>query len=252
MAIEDDPTARALYEDMKRAFATAETLRYTSSYRWWNDDNELGSVTYEMNLAKPDLARMEAASALPGGRQAVVVGDGNAFWTYWPTGAPKFSSETDDESSGDVYMCARIPAARFSLAHKAAQLGVGMAMTILQPSLFFGVQDSTDGFLDAVSLRGRETVGGEVCDVLELSIMDGQRTRVLWLSVNDHLPRRLSQTILVSNKITMEEIWSSVTVNAEMPSEQFVWQPPENWSFASRSSAAARSGCPIFAERWCG
>jgi peroxiredoxin len=83
--------------------------------------------------------------------------------------------------------------------------------------------------LDAVSLRGRETVGGEACDVLELSIMDGQRTRVLWLSANDHLPRKVSQTILVANTLTMEEIWSDVAINAEMPSEQFVWQPPENW-----------------------
>ena len=60
---------------------------------------------------------------------------------------------------------------------------------------------------------------GEECDVIEISFMRAQRTRYLWLSRQDHLPRKLKEIVRgAETRVTVEE-WSNVTVNAEIPAQ---------------------------------
>jgi len=59
--------------------------------------------------------------------------------------------------------------------------------------------------------------------------MKHQRSWYLWLSKQDHLPRKLKQVVRVNYDIITEELWSEVTINADIPTEKFIWKPPEGW-----------------------
>ena len=43
----------------------------------------------------------------------------------------------------------------------------------------------------------------------------------LWLAQKDHLPRKLKQTVRVSYEIKSEELWTAVTINADIPDDRF-------------------------------
>ena len=70
-----------------------------------------------------------------------------------------------------------------------------MSMPIIDPSTFHGYTDSLQPYLEYVKGLGEEKVGDEDCDKIELSIMKHQRSWYLWLSKNDHLPRKLKQIV---------------------------------------------------------
>jgi peroxiredoxin len=72
-------------------------------------------------------------------------------------------------------------------------------------------------------------VDGEECDVIEVGYMKGQRSRTLWVSRRDHLPRRLNEEVRVSQTITAEERWSDVSVNVKLDDALFRWSPPQGW-----------------------
>ena len=103
-------------------------------------------------------------------------------------------------------------------------------MPIIDPSTFHGYTDSLQPYLDGVKGLGTEKVGDEDCDKIEVSIMKHQRSWYLWLSKRDHLPRKLKQIVRVSYDLVMNEEWSSVTINADIPDTMFAWKPPEGWT----------------------
>ena len=105
-----------------------------------------------------------------------------------------------------------------------------MSMPIIDPSTFHGYTDSLQPYLDGVKGLGTEKVGSEECDKIEVSIMKHQRSWYLWLSKTDHLPRKLKEIVRVSYDIVMNEEWSSVTLNADIPDTMFAWKPPEGWT----------------------
>jgi hypothetical protein len=121
------------------------------------------------------------------------------------------------------------PVGRHSIGHEVGRLGAGMSMTIVDPSTFHGYTDSMQAYLDGVRGLDVEEVDGEECDVVEVSFMKGQRTWKLWLARRDHLPRKLEQVIRVAYDITTRETWSAVTVNWDMATGLFQWEPPEGW-----------------------
>jgi peroxiredoxin len=104
-----------------------------------------------------------------------------------------------------------------------------MSMPIVNPSTFHLCSDSLQRYLDGVMGLGLEEVDGQLCDVIEVSFMKGQRSWYLWLSREDHLPRKLRKVIRVAFDITMQATWSEIVVNGEMPTERFIWTPPEGW-----------------------
>jgi hypothetical protein len=102
-------------------------------------------------------------------------------------------------------------------------------MPVLDPSTFFGYTDSLQRYMDGVRAIGKEKIGDQECDGIEVSIMKHQRSWYLWLSPTDHLPRKLKQVVRVAYDITMLEVWSDVVLDGPMPAEKFVWTPPEGW-----------------------
>ncbi len=108
-------------------------------------------------------------------------------------------------------------------------LGTGMSMTVLNPSVFHKCTDSMEPHLDGVRSLGIEKVGEEECDVIEVSYMNNQRSRYLWLSKRDHLPRKLKEVVRADYKITSRELWSNVNINDEISLDNFTWKPPKDW-----------------------
>ena len=102
-------------------------------------------------------------------------------------------------------------------------------MPIINPSTFHVGSDSLQRYLDGVMGMGVEEVDGQQCDVIEVSFMKRQRSWYLWLSREDHLPRKLRQIIRVAFDITMHETWSDIVIDGDMPTEKFIWTPPEGW-----------------------
>ena len=46
----------------------------------------------------------------------------------------------------------------------------------------------------------------------------------------------------MSYDIVMNEEWSSVTINADIPNTMFAWKPPEGWT-QWKNAPPRRTGC---------
>jgi peroxiredoxin/outer membrane lipoprotein-sorting protein len=185
--------------------------------------------SYKLWLKKPSFARMEGYRA-GGELGGVLVGDGEAFWIYWPNGRPNWGEDSLAYASSRMkkYVRFPIPAKSFSIAHHAPELGTGMLMTIFQPSVFHGMHDLLLDNMDGVKAKGTESIGNEMCNVIEVSYMSGQRTNIIWLSQGDNLPRKLKQTINVKFVLTIYEEWSHVEIGSDLFDSLFSWKPPED------------------------
>ncbi len=229
----DEPAAHAVYNRMIEAIHQAKSLSYTSRF-----EREAGgcvgtSCTYRVWLKKPNFFRMETQSATgePGG---ILIGDGTKLWIHWPKGRPQWQlvtqSEADRRTQFASYMTKLAPRDQHSILHEAPLLAAEMGAPILDASVFHGHVDSTERYLDGVRSAGAETIGGEDCDKIEVSLMNHQRSWYLWLSKRDHLPRKLKEVVRVSSDVVSREEWSSVIVDQEMPEAMFAWTPPAGWT----------------------
>ena len=230
MTSEDESEASALYEKMIETMRNAESLSYTSNYRGEARGKELGRCTYTIWLKKPNYFRVETAHE-DGRKGGTLVGDGDYLWIFWPGDRPFFSSEdreSYEKTRSNVYIKEATPVGRHSIGHKDSLLGTQLMM-VFDPSTFHGYTDSLQRYIDGVTSIGTEKVEDHQCDVIEVSIMKGQRIWQFWLSKQDHLPRKLKQVVHVSYDLIMNEQWSQVSINAEIPTEKFVWKPPEGW-----------------------
>jgi len=223
----DEPEARALYEKMVETMRQAESLSYTAVCG--SPDRREG--TYTVWMKKPNYFRVETANRRDE-KCGTIVGDGDHLWIFWPGECPLLSPEDRDnyeKSPYNFYVKKTTPLGRHSLGHEVVQCGVGLGMAIIDPSTFHGYTDSLQPFLDGARFMGTDTVGDQEFDVIEVSFMKRQRSWYLWLSREDHLPRKLRQIVRVRKDALGYEEWSDVTVNAEIAQEKFAWLPPEGW-----------------------
>ena len=223
----DEPAAHALYEKMIETMRQAETLSYTSkcSSTGWRDG------TYTIWMKKPNYFLVETINS-QGEKCGTLVGDGNDLWIYWPGDCPLLDSSQNryshEKTQSKVYIREATPIGKHSIGHKMGPLRAGVG-TIIDPSTFHGYTDSLQPYVDGVRSRGTEKVEGQVCDVIEVSFMRRQRIWFLWLSRQDHLPRKLKAVVRVRTDLVSVEHWSDVTINAEIPNEKFAWLPPVGW-----------------------
>ncbi len=235
-AFSDDPAAHALYNSMVAAMRQATSLYWVGDFRWEAQGKLLGHAVYKIWLKKPNYARVEAmrsGESEPGG---ILVGDGDYFWIYWPKEKPRYGWEYKGKYAEDYerylrcfYMKEPSPPGHHSIGHEVAKLGSGLTMTIVDPSTFHGYTDSLQPFLDGVRAIESEKVGDEECEGIEVSFMKHQRSWYLWLAKKDHLPRKLKEIVRVSHDIIIEEAWTEVTLNAEIPNDRFAWSAPRDW-----------------------
>ncbi len=216
----DEPEAHALYEKMIETMRNAESLSYKG---------DCGNCTYTIWMKKPNYFRVETVNR-QGTECGTLVGDGDHLWIYWPEGiSPAWNEGYEDYTGAEVYMKKTTPIGRHSIGHEVGWLRAGMGMTIIDPSTFHGYTDSLQPYLDGVRGWYSESIEGQECDVIEVSFMKRQRIWYIWLSKQDHLPRKLKEVVRVSRPLIGYEYWSDVTINAEIPDTKFVWSPPAGW-----------------------
>jgi outer membrane lipoprotein-sorting protein len=229
-AIENDPAARALYDRMIAALRDDDSL-YVECRSRFGSPSYVSGCPYRMWLKKPNYFRVE--STLPDGEPAgVLIGDGDNLWIHWPSGRPLFGGEdpsAHEKTKHTSYYAQPAPQGGHSIWHEIVYTGAGLAM-VTEPSTFHGYTDCMQEYIDAVAGRGTETIGGELCDVIEVALMDGQRTWKLWLSQRDHLPRKEREVVRVSYNLVHEVTWDKVVLNDEPPADLFVWSPPKDWT----------------------
>jgi len=229
----DDAATHALYEQMLAALRSAESLTFTSHYQSEAAGTFEKACTYRVWLKKPNYFRMETQATL-GEVSGVLIGDGNALWIYWPGGRPRWQSvpesEADEKTRFTSYMTKPAPQAKHSIWHEAIFLGGGMVFPIVDASTFHGHVDTLAPYVDGVRRLGAETIAGEECDQIEVSLAGGQRRWFLSLAQRDHLPRRLKEIVRVSTDHVTQEGWSSVIINGEIPDSLFAWTPPAGWT----------------------
>ena len=226
----DEPEARALYEKMNETFRKAQTLSYKSIHRDVYGGEEYGHSTYTIWMKKPNFFYVEAIN-LDNNSKGILVGDGQYAWNFWPKGRPSFRGEdyeVYEKSRFNVYMKEPAPPGKYSIGY-AVVFKKSNCFPILDPSVFQGIKDTIEPYIDFIRSIGAEKVGNEECDVIEVSYMKHQRSHYFWISKKDNLPRKLKMIIPGSKESVTYEIWSEVTLNDEIATEKFAWTPPENW-----------------------
>jgi hypothetical protein len=221
----DEPEAHRLYEKMIETMRNAESLYYRVRY------SESDVVPeYIIWLKKPNYFRVEAFNSL-GDQCGTLVGDGDNLWIYWPLWNSPIADEiwVDRKSRPQVYMKRATPLGRHSIGHEVGWLRAGIGMMIIDPSTFHGYTDSLQPYLDGARSWYTETIDAQECDVVEVSFMKRQRIWYIWLSRQDHLPRKLKEVVRVARPIIGYEYWSDVQINTEIPDDKFVWKPPAGW-----------------------
>jgi outer membrane lipoprotein-sorting protein len=231
----DEPAAHALYDQMVKAMRKADSLSYVSHWdaeiTGKNDSHR--ECVYRVWLKKPNYFRVEAESASHE-KGGILIGDGSTLWMYWPGGRPKWDlieeSEADQTTRATSYMTKPAPLGEHSIWHEMPFLAAYAGFPVIEPSIFHGYPDDFQGYFDGAKSLGTEQVGDEECEGIEVSLMKRQRSWYLWLSKNDHLPRKLKEIVRVSSDHVTNEEWSSVILNADIPETLFAWKPPEGWT----------------------
>jgi len=228
----DDPGAHALYDGMNHALREAESLALDGRFTMQMGGFPETACRFRMELRKPNFFRVEVL----GGNDeplAVLVGDGETAWTWWPAGRPLLGMEDmqiPTEERTKQFMKEPAPPGRHSISHLTAMLGYNLSMLVADPSVFHGYTDTLQPLLDGVTPLGEEEIDGEACVGVRVSYMDGQRVWELWLAKADRLPRRMRETIHAQRDIVKVETWSNLALGAAIPEARFAWTPPEGWT----------------------
>ncbi len=227
LIVEDETAAHVLYDAMLRALRDARSLSYTSACS--NPDDR--TSTYRTWLKKPGSFHVEQTND-GSMKSTMLLDDGNCLWIQWTGDRPTLLIDTEKsqaDAKSDVYVKKASLAAHGSIRSEAAMFGTALVGLIFDPSVFYGSASPFTPSVDGIRSRGTNPVRGEVCDVIEVSFMRARRTWYLWLSRQDHLPRKLKEVVRgADTRVTAEE-WSNVTVNGEIPPKMLTWSPPKGY-----------------------
>jgi len=242
----DEPAAHRRFDQMIETLRSADSLSYDCRHTWKIDEQLITDVNYHVWLKKPNYFRVEVKTVPEGETCFVLIGDGENSWMYWPLGRPRWSlvPESDEEyanSRFNSYRKQSAPAGDYSIGHSLEFASENcMAIPAVNPSLFHVRESPLWEFLDGVRALETTKVGAEKCEVIEVSMFDGQRTSTLWLSQSDNLPRKTKQIVRVRRESVLVEEWSSVALNEEIPNSKFEWDPPSDWTEWVRPDSEAR------------
>jgi len=226
----DEPRARALYKEMIETIRFAKTLSYESRLQEEDNGEKWDPVTYRVWMKKPNYFYVETVFK-DGVNHGILVGDGQTAWSYWPNGRPWFSGEEHEvyqKSRLNVYMKEPAPPGNYSIGYSKIMIKSN-CFPVLNPSVFLGIHDSLEPHIEWMRCLSVEKIEHEACDVIEVSFMDRKRSYIFWISKRDHLPRKLNDIVRTNGEHITQEIWSKVTLNADIPAEKFKWTPPDGW-----------------------
>ncbi len=232
MIVADDPQAHARYDAMVRSLREARSLSYTAALF---NAPDMRKTHYKVSLKKPRDWRVEVTNGMTG-KTTTLVGNSESIWVYWYGTRAYWKIDTPashEKTKANVFIKREVCPEGDSIAREIAALGLAWFDPILDPSFFHGRADPQAPAIDGIRSRGFDTVAGEACDVIEISYDRAERTRYLWLSRQDHLPRRIKEIVRLEDDHTLTVArWSKVTRNPDLPPSRFTWSPPaeyERW-----------------------
>ncbi len=212
---------------MIRALHEASSLSYTSHCSSPDDRDS----TYRIWLKKPSALHVEQTNS-SSQKSTTLLDDGAHLWIHWTGERLTLLTDTEKshaEARSNVYLKEASQAGKDSICDRIALLGTAWLGLILDPSIFHRYPDPREACIDGIRSRGVNRVRDEECDVIEVSFMQARQTRYLWLSRQDHLPRKLKEIVRhAATRVTVEE-WSDVKINAEIPPKVLTWSPPQDW-----------------------
>ncbi|MBN1807258.1 MAG: redoxin domain-containing protein [Sedimentisphaerales bacterium] len=227
MIVKDEPAAHGLYDKMIETIYQAESLSYQSACS--GPDERVS--TYNILLKKPDYFCIGAMNT-PSARYNSFVGDGDNLWFYWSGIRPCYAQEdreSYEKTRSKAYIKKEFMTAGYSIKEQINTLGTVWYGTILDPSIFHGYTDSLAPYIDGIRSRGKDYIGDEECEIIEVSFMKAQRNRYFWISKKDYLPRKIKDIVRPANvKIMVEEL-SDIKLNDRIQKQNFTWSPPQGW-----------------------
>jgi len=227
LIVRDESAAHAQYAAMVRAIHEARSLSYTGLCS--NPDNR--SSSYRIWLRKPNSFHVEQTND-GSMKSTTLLDDGNSLWIHWVGARPTLPIDNEksyQETRSNIYVRNATLAPGSSIRNEVALFGTALVGLIFDPGIFHGYPDPLEPYIDGIRSRGVNRVQGEECDVIEISFMKARRTWYIWLSREDHLPRRIKEIVRgAETRVTVEE-WSNVTVNAQIPPKVLTWSPPQDW-----------------------
>ena len=227
----DEASAHALYDQMLEVFRTENAIYLESEYKWGTSDMGLGHLVYKLWMKKPNFARLDVVDQ-ESGLEATLVLDGESFWVFWPKGRPwleRMTRELYEKTRMISYFHWPAPAGWHSILHKVADMQTSMTVSIFEYSTFHGYTDAMLEHLGAVRDLGTEMVDGQLCDVIELSFMEGQRKKKYWISRESHIPLRLEQVIETVPRYITTETWTGIEIGGDIDEDLFDWKPGKDW-----------------------
>lgn len=243
MIVKNEPRAHALYDTMNHTMRDAKSLSYTAV----SNGLDGRATTYKIYLKKPHAFRVEVTNHLTK-RTTMLVRDKDHLWIYWSGKRQVWEIDTVDsygETQSDTFIKKAASATDYSITNEIASLGMAWYNLVWDPGLFHGHLDPHASFVDGVRSKGKDTVRGHLCDVIEISFMKAQRTRYIWLSRQDHLPRKIKEIDrLADNHVTVVR-WSNVGLNHDIAPTMLTWSPPETskpWHLPQPEASLLESG----------
>ncbi|MCL5280140.1 MAG: TlpA family protein disulfide reductase [Planctomycetes bacterium] len=227
LIVKDETAAHILYDAMIRAMGDARSLSYTSVCS--NPDDRIS--TYRIWLQKPGSFHVEQTNDAST-KSTTILDDGNCFWVHWTGDRPTLLLDTDKsraDARSDVYVKKASLAGGGSIQSEVALLGTALVGLIFDPSAFYGTGSPLAPYIDGIRGRGTNPVRGEVCDVIEVSFMRARRTWYIWLSRQDHLPRKFKEVDRGADTRVIVEEWSNVMANGAIPPKVLTWSPPQGY-----------------------
>jgi outer membrane lipoprotein-sorting protein len=218
---------REIFLLYQEALQKLDSFRFESRYLWTAGGDVIGDCTLRYFLERPGRYRVEVVDK-KGKVAGLLICDGRNCWKRWPQGTRIFSHYAgSSELEYEVYMKERAFPGK-SVSHQLSLLPQ-VCMPVFNANVFFGGEESVMEYLDDVEIVGEETIGGEPCHILKVSMMKGQRVRTLWLSKRDHLPRKLFGELVVAKPQTTTEVWEKIVLDPDLDGELFAWEPPAGW-----------------------
>jgi peroxiredoxin/outer membrane lipoprotein-sorting protein len=227
MIVKDEARAHALYDAMIDTLQKAQSLSYSVAL-CSAPDGRLSQ--YKIDLKKPHTSRVSISNGMTG-KTTTLIADGQWLWVYWSGRRMYWKSDIVDgfeKTNANVFIKQPAAGGPDSMAGEIAELGPAWFDLIWDPSLFHGRIDPYAPYIDGIRSRGTDRIRDEVCDVIEISYMNALRTRYVWISPQDHLPRKTKEIVrCAENHLTVSR-WSEVKLNTSIPPSMFTWSPPAN------------------------
>lgn len=251
LIVKDEPAAHALYDTMLQTIRQARSLSYQSGCH--TSDEGSG---YRVWLQKPASFRVEQNNS--GSQQCTtVLDDGCCLWVHWSGSRPTVVLDTvqsREAPRSNAYVKRATLAGTGSIRTEVALHGTAFVRPVFDPSLFFGNLNPLAKGLDGIRSRGTDWVQDEECDVIEVGFLHARQTQYLWLSRQDHLPRRLKEVVRgAQDRVTVEE-WSDVQLDAEVPAKVLAWSPPADgqpWDPPTLADSLVPRGQPLPDFQFC-